>query len=79
MTQVKNEYLMSWVFIVDNDPGKTKVRHLGYQVLSYENVSCRQIPVDQAFPLQMRHTMGNLKILNYKKNLGTYFCIWQKC
>ena len=54
---------MRWVFIVDNDPGETEVRHLGYQVLSYENISCRQIPVDQAFSLQMRHTMGNLKIL----------------
>ena len=54
---------MRWVFIVDNDPGETEVRHLCYNVLSYENISCRQIPVDQAFSLQMRHTMGNLKIL----------------
>ena len=51
---------MSWVFIVDNDPGEAEVCHLGDQVLPDEHVPGRQIPVDQTFSLQMGHTAGNL-------------------
>lgn len=60
--------LSGCVLVVLYQPGQTKVSNLAHEVVSHEDISGSQVPVDVVHPLDERHAVSDLQEEQKKRN-----------